>query len=306
MAEHDCDCGKIKAIFKIDPPNDDYEALINKPKINHVELIGDKSTEDLHIDEDMMDELLSIKNSIEITNTILVVDAMTGQDAVNVSASFDEKVGIDGVIITKLDGDTRGGAALSIKAVTGKPILYAGMGEKLSDLEQFHPDRMANRILGMGDVVTLVEKAQEEFDEKETKKAMNKMMSGKFDLDDMLEQMKKVQKLGSMGGLLKLIPGMPKVSEEQIAAGEKEMRNFEIIINSMTLEERHNPELFKYSRKMRVANGCGKTVADVNRVLKKYDQMKVVMKQMESYKKSGRMPPGGLSGMGGMGGFPGF
>ena len=202
--------------------------------------------------------------------------------------------------MSKLDGDARGGAALSIRHMTGVPIKFSGVGEKVTDLDIFHADRMADRILGMGDVMTLVEKAQEEIDEKEARRAANKMMSGKFDLDDMLSQLKQVQKMGSLGGLLKLIPGAPKITPEQQQAAEKEMRNFEIIINSMTFEERHNPEIFQYSRKIRVANGCGKQVSDVNRVLKKYESMKEMMKKMEQYKKSGRMPPG-MNGFGGFG-----
>ncbi len=254
----------------------------------------------LQIDEQLMDELNNIKAAVQPDEILLLVDAMAGQDAVNVANAFNDKLSLTGVIMSKLDGDARGGAALSIRHMTGVPIKFSGVGEKVSDLDIFHPDRMADRILGMGDVMTLVEKAQEELDEKEAKKSMNKMMSGKFDLEDMLDQMRKVQKMGSLGGLIKLIPGMPKITPEQQAAAEKEMRNFEVIINSMTPEERHNPALFKYSRKVRVANGCGKTLADVNKVLKKYDQMKEMMKQMEGYRKSGKMPPG----MGGMGGFP--
>lgn len=254
----------------------------------------------LQIDEQLMDELNNIKAAVQPDEILLLVDAMAGQDAVNVANAFNDKLSLTGVIMSKLDGDARGGAALSIRHMTGVPIKFSGVGEKVSDLDIFHPDRMADRILGMGDVMTLVEKAQEEMDEKEAKKSMNKMMSGKFDLEDMLDQMRKVQKMGSLGGLIKLIPGMPKITPEQQAAAEKEMRNFEVIINSMTPEERHDPSLFKYSRKVRVANGCGKSLADVNKVLKKYDQMKVMMKQMEGYRKSGKMPPG----MGGMGGFP--
>lgn len=260
----------------------------------------------LQIDEQLMEELNNIKKEVKPDEILLLVDAMAGQDAVNVANAFNEKLDLSGIIMSKLDGDARGGAALSIKHMTGVPIKFSGIGEKLEDLDIFHPDRMADRILGMGDIVTLVEKAKEEFDEKEAQKTANKMMSGKFDLEDMLEQMRKIQKMGSLGGLLKLIPGMPKITPEQMEAGEKEMRNFEIIINSMTPEERHNPEVFKYSRKVRVANGSGKTVADINRVLKKFEQMKEMMKRMESFKKSGRMPPGGFGGMGGFGGFGGF
>lgn len=256
----------------------------------------------LQIDEQLMEELNNIKKEIKPDEILLLVDAMAGQDAVNVANTFNEKLDLSGIIMSKLDGDARGGAALSIKHMTGIPIKFSGVGEKLTDLDVFHPDRMADRILGMGDVMTLVEKAQEQFDEKEARKTANKMMSGKFDLEDMLDQMKKVQKLGNLGGLFKLVPGMPKISPEQLAAGEKEMRNFEVIINSMTPEERHNPDILKYSRKIRIANGSGKNVAEINRVLKKYEQMKITMKQLENYKKSGKMPPGGFPGM--PGGFP--
>ena len=251
------------------------------------------------IDEALMEELNQIKKEVQPDEILLLVDAMSGQDAVNVAKSFNDLLSLTGVIISKLDGDARGGSALSIRHMTGVPIKFSGVGEKVSDLDVFHADRMADRILGMGDVMTLVEKVQVEIDEKEAKKAANKMMSGKFGLDDMLAQMKQVQKMGSLGGLLKLIPGMPKISPEQQAAAEKEMKNFEIIIDSMTYEERQNPAVFQYSRKIRVANGCGKQVSDVNRVLKKYEQMKDMMKQMEQYKKSGRMPPGMPPGMGG-------
>ena len=260
----------------------------------------------LQIDEPLMKELNDIKDEVKPDEILLLVDAMAGQDAVNVANTFNQQLALTGIVMSKLDGDARGGAALSIKHMTGVPIKYAGIGEKITDIDVFHPDRMADRILGMGDIMSLVEKAQEELDEKEARKSVNKMMSGKFDLNDMLAQMKQVQKLGSLRGIMKMIPGMPKISNEQMSTAEKEMRNFEIIINSMTPEERANPELFKYSRKMRVAAGCGKTVADVNRVLKKYEQTKEMMKQMDTYRKTGRMPPGGLGGLGGMGGFPGM
>ena len=255
----------------------------------------------LQIDEQLMGELNNIKAEVKPDEILLLIDAMAGQDAVNVANTFNEKVGLTGAIMSKLDGDARGGAALSIRHMTGVPIKFSGVGEKVTDLDVFHPDRMADRILGMGDIMTLVEKAQEEMDEKEAKRSVNKMMSGKFDLNDMLSQMKQVNKLGSLGGLLKLIPGMPKITPEQQAMAEREMRNFEIIINSMTPEERKDPALFKYSRKMRVANGSGKTMQDVNKVLKKYEQMKEAMKKMEQYRKSGRMPPMGPNGFGGLG-----
>lgn len=246
----------------------------------------------LQIDETLMDELNNMKDKVCPDEILLLVDAMAGQDAVNVAKVFNDKLNLSGIVISKLDGDARGGAALSIKHISGVPIKFAGVGEKITDLDVFHPDRMAERILGMGDVLTLVEKAQEQFDEKEMKKTANRLMAGKFTLSDMLEQMKKVQKMGSLGGLLKFIPGMPKISKEQLAAGEKEMKNFEVIINSMTLEERNNPEILKYSRKIRIANGCGKAVSDVNRVIKKYDMMKEQFKMLESYRKSGKIPPG--------------
>ena len=253
------------------------------------------------LDEQLMDELRNIKKDVNPDEILLLVDAMSGQDAVNVANSFNDAIDLTGVIMSKLDGDARGGAALSIRHMTGVPIKFSGVGEKITDLDVFHPDRMADRILGMGDVMTLVEKAQEEIDEEEAKKAAKKMMKGKFDLEDMLDQMRQVQKLGSLGGLMELIPGMPKVSPEQLASAEKEMKNFEIIINSMTPEEKHKPEILNYSRKIRISKGSGKQVSDVNRVIKKYEQTKEVMKRMESYKKSGRMPPGGFPG--GFGGF---
>ena len=267
---------------------------------NHYDVLIIDTAGRIAIDEALMEELNQINNEVHPDEILLLVDAMSGQDAVNVAKAFNDLLSLTGIIMSKLDGDARGGAALSIRHMTGVPIKFSGVGEKVTDLDIFHVDRMADRILGMGDVMTLVEKAQEEIDEKEARRAANKMMSGKFDLDDMLAQLKQVQKMGSLGGLLKLIPGAPKITPEQQQAAEKEMRNFEIIINSMTFEERHNPEIFQYSRKIRVANGCGKQVSDVNRVLKKYESMKEMMKKMEQYKKSGRMPPG-MNGFGGFG-----
>ena len=217
---------------------------------------------------------------------------MSGQDAVNTALGFDKKLGLTGVIMSKLDSDTRGGAALSIRHLTGVPIKFTGVGEKIEDLDIFYPDRMAERILGMGDILTLVEKAQEKIDEKEMRKSAAKMMEGSFTLNDMLEQMKQIRKLGSLGGILKLIPGMPKITPEQQQKAEKELKDFETIINSMTLEERNNPSILKNSRKQRIARGSGKTNADINKVLKKYDSMKQMMKQMQQYKKSGKLPPG--------------
>lgn len=255
----------------------------------------------LHIDTQLMEELNQIEHTVHPDEVLLLVDAMSGQDVVNVAKSFNEQLVLTGVILSKLDGDARGGAALSIKHLTGIPIKLTGVGEKMDDLELFYPDRMADRILGMGDVMTLIEKAQETFDEKETKKTMNKMLDGKFDLVDMLEQMKQVNKLGSLKGILKLIPGMPKISEEDQLRAEKEMKKVEVIIQSMTPEERHHPEILKNSRKVRIARGCGMTNADINRMLKKFEQMQQMMQQMKQYKKGGKLPP---MGPGGMNGFP--
>lgn len=246
----------------------------------------------LQIDAPLMKELNDISNEVNPNEILLLVDAMSGQDAINVAKAFNESLTLTGIIMSKLDGDARGGSALSIKHLTGVPIKFAGTGEKLTDLDIFHPDRMADRILGMGDVVTLVEKVQEEIDEKEARKDAEAMMDGKFTLNDLLKQMKRIQKLGSLGGLMKLIPGMPKISEEQKEAGEKEMKNFESIINSMTPYEREHPEVLKNSRKVRIAKGCGKTNADINRLLKRYEAMLEMMKKMQQYKKTGRMPPG--------------
>jgi len=246
----------------------------------------------LQIDEPLMKELNDINDAVEPTEILLLVDAMSGQDAINVANAFHSSLNLTGIIMSKLDGDARGGSALSIKHLTGIPIKFAGVGEKLSDLDIFHPDRMADRILGMGDIVTLAEKVKEEYDEKEAARDANKMLEGRFTLDDMVVQMRKIKKMGSLGGLLKLIPGMPKISEEQKEAGEKEMVNLEAIVNSMTPEERAHPEILKNSRKVRIAKGCGKTNADINRVLKKYEQMQEMMKKLQQYKKTGRMPPG--------------
>ena len=251
----------------------------------------------LAIDEKLMQELVDIEEKVKPTEELLLVDAMSGQDAVNVAKAFNEKLHLTGMIMSKLDGDARGGAALSIKHLTGIPIKYAGVGEKLSDLEVFHPDRMADRILGMGDVVSLVEKVQEQIDEKQAKKTVNKMMSGHFDLNDMLVQMEQINKLGSMGGLLKLIPGMPKISEEDQEKAKKQMDKTKAIIFSMTPQERKDPSIIKNSRKVRIARGCGMTNQDVNRVLNQYDQMKKMMKEMGARTKGGKFPPfGGFGG----------
>ncbi len=259
---------KIATIAKEKAYNDHYDVLI-------IDTAGR-----LQIDEVLMNELKRIKNDIKPDEILLLTDAMAGQDSVNVAKVFNETLGLTGAIMSKMDGDSRGGAALSIAHVTGVPIKFIGVGEKINELDVFYPDRMAERILGMGDVLTLIDKVQQNIDEKEAKKDVNKIMKGEFTLDDMLKQMKQVQKLGSLGGLMKLIPGMPKVSEEQLDAAQKEMKNFEVIINSMTYEERAHPEILKNSRKVRIAKGSGKTNADINKVIKKYEQMKMMMKEM--------------------------
>ena len=229
----------------------------------------------LHIDESMMDELVEIKEQLDVSQTILVVDAMTGQDAVNVAGTFNDKIGIDGVILTKLDGDTRGGAALSIKAVTGKPILYVGMGEKLSDLEQFYPDRMASRILGMGDIQSLIEKAAAEVDEEQARELSQKLRKAEFDYNDFLSQMQQIKKMGGMGSILSMMPGVgSQLSGIDMDEGERSMRRVESIILSMTKEERANPSLMNPSRKQRIAKGAGVEVSEVNRLVKQFDQMK--------------------------------
>ena len=253
----------------------------------------------LEIDEKLMDELKQIAKETHPEETLLLVDAMSGQNAVNVANAFNQELRLTGLIMSKLDGDARGGAALSIKYLTGIPIKFAGVGEKITDLDLFHPDRMADRILGMGDVVTLVEKAKEAIDEKQAEKDARKMLDGNFTLDDLLRQMKQVQKIGNLGFIAKLIPGMPKLSDEQKEAAEKEMRVFESIINSMTPYERAHPEVLKFSQKNRIAKGSGRNNADINRVIRKFEQSKEMMKQMKQYQKSGKMPPN----MGGMGGF---
>ncbi len=245
----------------------------------------------LHVDEDMMEELQEIKSNVEIDQSILVVDAMTGQDAVNVASTFNEKIGIDGVILTKLDGDTRGGAALSIKAVTGRPILYIGMGEKLSDLEQFYPDRMASRILGMGDVLTLIEKAEAEIDEDKAKEMEKKFRKAEFDFNDFLDQMAQMKKLGGIQSILSMLPGMGLPSDLEIDDGI--FKNIEAIIYSMTLEERGNPAIINPSRKRRIAKGAGVDISEVNKLMKQYEQSKKMMKQMSGMmggkgKKKGR------------------
>lgn len=244
----------------------------------------------LHIDENMMDELTAIKEAVPVKQTLLVVDAMTGQDAVNVASTFNEKVGVDGIIITKMDGDTRGGAALSIRAVTGKPILYVGMGEKLSDLEQFYPDRMASRILGMGDILSLIDKVQAEVDEEKARDMERKLRKADFDFNDFLDQFAQLRKMGSIGDLMGMIPGMGSKMKGMEMPDDKSIKRIESIILSMTAQERSHPDIINPSRKRRIAAGAGVEVAEVNRLMKQFDQSKKMMKQMSGMmgKKSKR------------------
>ncbi len=236
----------------------------------------------LHVDEAMMEELAEIKREVDVAQTILVVDAMTGQDAVNVASNFEEKIGIDGVILTKLDGDSRGGAALSIRAVTGKPILYVGMGEKLSDLEQFYPDRMASRILGMGDILTLIEKAEAQIDQEKAKEMEQKFKKAEFGFDDYLESMNQMKKMGGLSSVLSMMPGIGGSQLEEIenAMDEKKMARIEAIIYSMTPSERSDPGILNPSRKRRVAQGAGVDLSEVNRLVKQFEQTRKMMKQM--------------------------
>ncbi len=280
------------------------EAVAYAEKNGHNVVILDTAGR-LHIDEDMMTELQEIKSSVAVHQTLLVVDAMTGQDAVNVAKEFDERVGIDGVILSKMDGDTRGGAALSIKAVTGKPILYVSMGEKLSDMEQFYPDRMANRILGMGDVLSLIEKAQEsiDIDEDKSREMAGRMKKGKFDFEDYLESMKQMRNMGGLASILGMLPGMGiKGSDIDTDASDKQLRQSEAIVLSMTKAERRNPKLLNPQRKHRIARGAGVDIAVVNRFIKQFEQSQKMMKQFGGGGKRGRGMFGGLPGM--KGGFP--
>jgi signal recognition particle subunit SRP54 len=240
----------------------------------------------LHIDDEMMQELVQIKTAVRPHEILLLVDAMTGQDAVNVAASFSEQVGIDGIILTKMDGDTRGGAALSIKAVTGKPIKFISAGEKLDTLEPFYPDRLAQRILGMGDVLTLIEKAQENVDLEQAKTMEAKMRRNELDLDDFLKNMQQIKKMGPISQLMKMIPGMPDIKEEDI--DQSGMKRMEAIIQSMTLEERRKPEILNASRRRRIASGSGTRVQDVNKMLKDFEETKKMMKQMTKMDKKGK------------------
>lgn len=283
------------------PVNIAKAALEHAGKNGHNVVILDTAGR-LHIDEAMMEELQEIKANVDVHQTLLVVDAMTGQDAVNVAKEFDEKVGIDGVVLSKMDGDTRGGAALSVKAVTGKPILYVGMGEKLSDLEQFYPERMAGRILGMGDVLSLIDKVQAsiDIDEDKEKKIAANMKKGKFDFEDYLESMKQMRKMGGISSILSMMPGMgSKMGDLESMIDEKQMARTEAIVLSMTPQERTNPKLLNPSRKHRIAKGAGVDISQVNRFIKQFEQSQKMMKQLGG-SMGGKKGKGLFGGMGGM------
>lgn len=279
-------------------PVDIAKASIEHAKQNGNNIVILDTAGRLHVDESMMEELANIKEAVDVTQTILVVDAMTGQDAVNVAKNFEDKVGIDGVILTKLDGDTRGGAALSIRAVTGKPILYIGMGEKLSDLQQFYPDRMTSRILGMGDVFTLIEKAEQAVNEEDARKLEQKIRRAEYGYDDFLEQMQQVKQMGGLSDLISMIPGLGS-QMKNVTIDDSAMDKIEAIIYSMTPEERANPNLLNPSRKKRIAAGAGVDMAQVNKMCKQFEQSRKMMKQMSSMMGGKGKRRGGMN----MGGF---
>ena len=256
------------------------KAAIEHAKKNNNNVVILDTAGRLHVDEDMMNELVEIRDNIELTQTVLVVDAMTGQDAVNVAKEFNEKIGIDGIIVTKLDGDTRGGAALSIKAITGKPILYIGMGEKLSDLEQFHPDRMASRILGIGDVLSLIEKAEQSIDQDKAKEMEQRLKKAQFTFDDYLEYMSQIKNMGGLSSLLSMMPGVGGKINDDMLPDEKQLGKIEAIIYSMTKEERSNPDVINPSRKQRIAKGAGVDISQVNKLVKQFEQARKMMKSM--------------------------
>lgn len=286
-------------VFSIDDCNDAVEIAVKayehaKHSGNDV-LIVDTAGR-LHLNEELMDELIAIKNAVNPSEILLTIDSMTGQDAVNVAESFNEKLDVTGIVLTKLDGDTRGGAALSVRAVTGKPIKLIGQGEKLTDMDWFYPDRMASRILGMGDVLTLIDKAQEAFDEKQALELEKKIRKQTFTLDDYLDQMKQMKKLGSLSDILGMLPGVNKKALAGASFDEKKMDRIQAIITSMTAKERHNPDIINPSRKKRIAAGSGTEIHEVNQFLKSFEQMKKLMKQFSDPKKMKRA-------MGGFGNF---
>ncbi len=286
-------------VFSLDECNDAVKIAadaVEHAKRNGSDVVIIDTAGRLHLNEELMDELLNIKNSVQPSEILLVLDSMTGQDAVNVASVFDEKLDISGVVLTKLDGDTRGGAALSVRAVTGKPIKLVGQGEKLSDLDWFYPDRMASRILGMGDVLTLIDKAQQAFDDKQAMELEKKIRQQTFTLDDYLEQMRQMRKLGSMTDIIGMLPGVNKKALEGASFDERKIDRIEAIITSMTKKERVSPEIINSSRKKRIADGSGTRVQDVNQFLKSYEQMQKLMKQFSNPKKMKRA----------MGGFKNF
>lgn len=270
-------------VFSIDGEKDVVKiasASVEYAKENNRNVILIDTAGRLQIDEDMMAELENIKAAIEVDTTLLVVDAMTGQDAVNIAAGFNDRIGVDGVVLTKLDGDTRGGAAISVRTVTGVPIIYAGMGEKLGDLEQFYPDRMASRILGMGDVLTLIEKAETALDEKKALEMQEHLKKSEFSFEDYLVSMQQMNKMGGMASVLKMMPGMSSQIDESMLPDEKQLARIEGIIHSMTPKERRNPKLLNPSRKLRIAKGAGVELAEVNRLVKQFEEARKMMKQM--------------------------
>jgi signal recognition particle subunit SRP54 len=269
-------------------PVDIAKAAVEHARQKQNDLVIIDTAGRLHINEELMDELSNIKKAVNPHEILLVVDSMTGQDAVNVSQSFNEKLGVDGIVLTKLDGDTRGGAALSVKAVTGKPIKFAGMGEKLSDLEPFFPDRMASRILGMGDVLSLIEKAQENFDEKKALEMERKMRNMQFTLEDFLDQMQQLKKMGPLNQVLGMLPGVDTKALQNVDVDEKKMGHVEAIIKSMTKHERNEPAIINGSRRKRIAAGSGTTIQEVNKLLKDFEEMKKMMKMMSEMGKHGK------------------
>jgi len=273
-------------------PVDIAKAAIEHAKSNNYNVVILDTAGRLHVDEDMMAELQEIKEKIHVDQTIFVVDSMTGQDAVNVASTFNEKISIDGVILTKLDGDTRGGAALSIRAVTGKPILYVGMGEKLTDLEQFYPERMASRILGMGDILSLIEKAESQIDTDKAKEMERRLKKAEFDFTDYLEYMSQIKNMGGMGSILSMLPGLGMGSQMKNVAlpdnADDSLKRTEAIILSMSFKERSKPEILNPSRKNRIAKGAGVDISEVNKVVKQFEQVKKMMKQMPGMMKGGK------------------
>ena len=269
---------------KISPVDIAKESLAYAEKYRYDVILIDTAGR-LHINEELMDELKNIKEAVKPQEILLVIDAMTGQDAVTVAESFNDQLGADGIILTKLDGDARGGAALSVRSVTGKPIKYIGMGEKMEDLEPFHPDRMASRILGMGDVLSLIEKAQEAYDEKQAMEMAQKMRNNEFDLDDFLDQMQQIKKMGPLKDILGMIPGLSQYNLSDVEVDQKAMAHVEAIIQSMTKAERQDPSILNGPRKKRIANGSGRTIAEVNRLLKQFEEMRKMMKQMNTMAK---------------------